>query len=65
MAESLRRLCVFALYLAVVIRFVTWDQFKDVFDDLIEFRLLGYLIIIGIGIIVALLHKGINWIFQK
>ena len=65
MKESLRRFCVFALYLGATIRFFTWKEFEDVIEDLIDFELGGYLVVIIIGIILAVIHKCINWIFQK
>jgi len=63
--ESLRRFFVFALYLGATVRFFTWKQFEDVIEDLIDFKLGGYLVVIIIGIFLAVIHKCINWIFQK
>lgn len=65
MKETLRRLCVFGLYVAVFIRFFSWNGTEGIIDDLIELELAGYIAVIVIIIIIAVVHKGINWIFQK
>ena len=55
----------FALYVAAIMRFFSWRGTETVFDALIEFELQGYLVVIAIIMIIAVFHKGINWIFQK
>lgn len=65
MAESLRRLCVFALYFGSITWIVIELRLENLVNSLIEFEPLAYGFVVGVIVAMALVHKSINWIFQK
>jgi len=66
MVESLRRLCVFALYVGSI-AWITLGKLRleILINSLIEFEAKAYGFVVGVIVAIAVVHKSINWIFQK
>lgn len=65
MSESLRRLCVFALYVGSTAWLALEIELKILINSLIGFNLMAYAFVVGVIVAFAVVHKCINWIFQK
>ena len=65
MVEGLRRLCVFALYIGSIAWVVHKLRLENLINSLIEFEPMAYGFVFGVVAIIAVVHKSINWIFQK
>jgi len=64
-AESLRRLCVFALYVGSIAWIALEIKLEILINSLIEFKPMAYAVVIGFIVAIAVVHRCINWIFQK
>ena len=65
MKESLRRLCVFALYVGSITWIVLELRLENLINSLIEFEPMAYGFVVGVIVAIAVVHRSINWIFQR
>ena len=65
MTESLRRLCVFVLYVGSIAWIASSFDLERLINSLIEFEPKAYGFVVGLIVAIAVVHKSINWIFQK